>query len=88
MGDLTKDILVGDLRAMVAEILEIEPDTIDADASFVKDLGMDSMMALEILAGIEKKYRIIVPEDSLPKFTSLNKTVEIIQNVMGNKVAA
>ncbi|MCX5681540.1 MAG: acyl carrier protein [Candidatus Omnitrophica bacterium] len=88
MGDLTKDVLLRDLREMVAEILEIEPNTIDVDAGFVKDLGMDSMMALEILAGIEKKYRIIVPEDSLPKFTSLNKTVEIIQNVMGDKVAA
>ena len=88
MANITKETLCKDLRAMVAEILEIEPDTINGDASFVKDLGMDSMMALEILAGIEKKYRIIVPEDSLPKFTSLNKTVEIIQNVMGDKVAA
>jgi acyl carrier protein len=88
MGDLTKEKLVQDLREMVAEILEVEPDTIEGDAGFVKDLGMDSMMALEILAGIEKKYRIIVPEDSLPKFTSLNKTVEIIQDVMGDKVSA
>lgn len=88
MANLTKEILSRDLRSMVAEILEIEPDTINGEASFVKDLGMDSMMALEILAGIEKKYRIIVPEDSLPKFTSLNATVEIIQNVMGDKVAA
>lgn len=39
-----------DLRELVATILEVEPDTIDADAGFVKDLGMDSMMALEILA--------------------------------------
>jgi acyl carrier protein len=88
MGNLTKEKLVQDLREMVAEILEVEPDTIEGDAGFVKDLGMDSMMALEILAGIEKKYGNIVPEDSLPKFTSLNKTVEIIRNVMGDKVAA
>lgn len=88
MASLTKETLSKDLRAMVAEILEVEPETIDADANFVKDLGMDSMMALEILAGIEKKYRIIVPEDSLPKFTSLNKTIEIIKGVMGDKVAA
>ena len=88
MANLTKEILSRDLREMVAEILEIEPGTIDGDAGFVKDLGMDSMMALEILAGIEKKYRIIVPEDSLPKFTSLNKTVEIVQSVMGDKIAA
>lgn len=85
MANLTKEHLAKDLRAMVAEILEVEPETIDGDAGFVKDLGMDSMMALEILAGIEKKYRIVVPEDSLPKFTTLNKTVEIVNGIINEK---
>ena len=44
-----------DIRQLVAEILESEPSEIAESANFVKDLGMDSMMALEILAGIEKK---------------------------------
>ena len=43
-----------DIRGLVAEILETEPDQIDGNANFVKDLGMDFMMALEILASIEK----------------------------------
>ena len=37
---------------LVAEILEEEPSSIDSDAHFVKDLGMDSMMALEILGAV------------------------------------
>ena len=74
-----------DIRGLVAEVLETEPDTIDGNASFVKDLGMDSMMALEILAGIEKKYRIVIPEDNLPKFTNLNKTIEIVKGILANK---
>ena len=58
-----------DVRALVEEVLETESDKIDGNANFVKDLGMDSMMVLEILAGIEKKYRMVIPEDmclSLP----------------------
>ena len=74
-----------DIRALVAEILETEPDQIDGNASFVKDLGMDSMMALEILASIEKKYRIIIPEETLPKFTDLNKTVSIVKEILAKK---
>ena len=46
---------------------------------------MDSMMALEILASIEKKYRIVIPEDTLPKFTSLNKTIEIVKGILTGK---
>ena len=71
-----------DIRELVAEILEEETDHIAGDANFVKDLGMDSMMALEILAGIEKKYRIVIPEDMLPKFTDLNTTVALVKNIL------
>ncbi|MFA5059028.1 MAG: acyl carrier protein [Candidatus Omnitrophota bacterium] len=74
-----------DMRELVAEVLETEPASIDGDASFVKDLGMDSMMALEILAAIEKKYRVVIPEDMLPKFTSLNKTVSIVKELLVSK---
>ena len=71
-----------DIRNLVAEILEEESDTIQGDAQFVKDLGMDSMMALEILAGIEKKYRIAIPEDMLPKFTDLNTTIKLVKGLL------
>lgn len=88
MGNLdTKINVEKDLRELVATVLEADPKDIDANASFVKDLGMDSMMALEILAGIEKKYRIVIPEDTLPKFTTLNKTIEIVKGILGGKKA-
>ena len=74
-----------DIRRLVAEILEMEPAQIDGEAHFVKDLGMDSMMALEILAGVEKKYRISIPEDLLPQFTNLNKTIEIVTGLLKNR---
>jgi acyl carrier protein len=84
MGDVKSNV-ESDLRELVATILEVEPDTIDAQASFVKDLGMDSMMALEILASIEKKYKIIIPEETLAKFTSLSQTVKIVQDMLNKK---
>jgi acyl carrier protein len=71
-----------EIRKIVAEILEIEPHEIDPDAQFIKDLGMDSMMALEVMAGIEKRYRIAIPEDKLPKFTNLRETVRIIAEIL------
>jgi len=74
-----------DIRELVAEILETEPGKIDTNAHFVKDLGMDSMMALEILAGIEKKYRIVIPEETLPKFTSLRATITIVEGILKKK---
>ena len=74
-----------EVRELLAEILETEPDKIKGDANFVKDLGMDSMMALEMLAAIEKKYRIVIPEESLARFTSLNQTVELVKELLTKK---
>lgn len=74
-----------DIRGLVAEILEAEPQEISLDSHFVKDLGMDSMMALELLAGIEKKYRIVIPEETLPKFTGLRTTISIVEGILKKK---
>ena len=74
-----------DIRELVAEILEAEPESIQSDAHFVKDLGMDSMMALEILASVEKKYKITIPEESLPKFVNLKATVGIVDGILKKK---
>lgn len=79
------DNIESDIRNLVVEILEVEPSEIDPNAHFVKDLGMDSMMALEILAGIEKKYRIAIPEEMLSKFTSLKETVRIVKAILEKK---
>ena len=70
------------IRNLVAEVLEKNPQEIGFKDSFVKDLGMDSMMALEILAGIEKKYHIIIPEDMMPKFVNLEVTGNIVKNIL------
>ena len=80
-----KDNIEQDIRKLVADILETEPDDIDGDARFVQDLGMDSMMALEILAGLEKRYRIVIPEESLAKFVNLNATIKIVEELLGKK---
>lgn len=74
-----------EIRAIVAEILEEETDAIKNDAHFVKDLGMDSMMALEILASIEKKYRIVIAEESLSKFVNLDETVKVVSEILNHK---
>ena len=62
--------------------VEVEPEKITLDANFVEDLGMDSMMALEILAGIEKKYKIQVPEEKLGKLVNLKEAMLLTQEYL------
>ncbi|HOX53964.1 MAG: phosphopantetheine-binding protein [Candidatus Omnitrophica bacterium] len=85
MAKIAVDKIETEIKKIVAEILETEPEKIASDAKFVEDLGMDSMMALEIMAAIEKKYRIAIPEDMLPKFTTLDQTVSLIKEIVSKK---
>jgi len=66
-----------EVAALIAEILEMDPVQLDRNANLVEDLGMDSMMALEILAALEKKFKIKIPEADLPKITTVNQTIEL-----------
>ena len=85
MEPMTTNNIEKEIRALVAEILEIDEEKITPSARFVEELGMDSMMALEILASVEKKYKIKIPEEYLTKVTSLNSMVEIARKLKGNK---
>lgn len=66
------------LRILIATIVEVEEEKITPEASFVEDLGMDSMMALEILASIEKKYKLKIPEENLTRITNLRQVTELV----------
>ena len=66
-----------DIRSLVAEILEREPSQVDPEARLVEDLGMDSMMALEIVASLEKRYKIRLPEQELQEVKTLNRVIEL-----------
>ncbi len=74
MADLKKEIL-----DIVGMVIEKEPEHIPLDAHLVQDVGADSMMALEILAAIEKKYRIVIPEEKLQEMTSVNKIIKMVE---------
>jgi len=66
-------------KKMVSEIAEIPEDELKDDAQFAEDLGIDSMMALEMTAAIEKKFKIVIPEEEIPNIRSLNNIYDILE---------
>ena len=82
MPEIDIKALEQDLRDIISKIVEIEPEKITLDARFVEDLGMNSMMALEILAGIEKKFKIQVPEEKLVALKNLNEAIKMTKEYL------
>jgi acyl carrier protein len=86
MKNSTLKKLKEELRKLVSEVAEVDKCKVTNEARFVEDLGMDSMMALEILAAIESKYRIQIPEDMLPKLTNLEQATKLTSNIIKRAV--
>ncbi len=78
-----------DITAIVAEVAEIDEKELwdNRDKDFLDDLEIDSMLGLEIVASIEKKYRIEIEEEALLDITSLNATIELVQRLLGRDAA-
>jgi acyl carrier protein len=67
------------LREIIIEVAEI--DEVPDDTPF-KDLGIDSMMAIEIIAEVEREYKLRIPEEELEKITDLNSVVALVEEKM------
>jgi len=68
------------LRAIISEVSEV--DEIPDETPF-KDLGIDSMMAIEIVAEIERTYKMSVPEDDLKKLTNFMAVYTLVKDKLG-----
>jgi acyl carrier protein len=70
------------LRAIVLEVAELDEVP---DAAPFKDLGIDSMMAIEIIAEIERTHKIKIPEDELTQVTDLESVVRLVRAKLAAK---
>jgi len=68
------------LRAIVIEVAEL--DEVPDSAAF-KDLGIDSMMAIEIVAENERTYKIKIPEQELEQVTDLDSVTQLVAAKLG-----
>ena len=74
-----------ELRTLITEIAEI--DDLPDDASF-KDLGIDSMMGVEIVAAIERQYKVKIADAELEQVTTLNKSVALVESKLATSAAS
>ena len=54
-----------ELQDLAAEILGVEPDQVQLDKSFQRDLAADSLDLVELIAAVEDKYDVELPEEEL-----------------------
>ncbi|MDD7078127.1 MAG: acyl carrier protein [Lachnospiraceae bacterium] len=71
------------LQNIIAEVLNVDPDEITPDTTFVDDLGADSLDVFQIIMGIEEEFDIEIPNEKAEKIVSVGDAAEAIRNAIG-----
>ncbi|WP_194544088.1 acyl carrier protein [Paenibacillus sp. FSL W7-1279] len=72
-----------ELTKLVADVIEI--DEFADDDNFVEDLGVDSMVALEIVYEIEKKLKVVIPAKHIKEMETLNDVIKMVSEKLDSK---
>jgi len=77
-----------DLQELAAEILGIEPDQVQLEKSFAKDLAADSLDLVELIAAVEDKYDVELPEDELEKMKVIGDLWRFLEQKTAERLEA
>ncbi len=61
-----------ELQNLASEILGVEPQDVQMDKSFARDLAADSLDLVELIAAVEDKYDVELPEEELEKMKTIS----------------
>jgi acyl carrier protein len=66
------------VKDIIVEELGVERDKLTADASFMEDLGADSLDTVELVMALEEEFGIEIPDEDAEKITRVKEATEYI----------
>ena len=68
------------VRKIVAEQLGVKEEEVKAEASFVDDLGADSLDTVELVMALEEEFETEIPDEEAEKITTVQLAIDYINN--------
>jgi acyl carrier protein len=76
--NITNEQVRTEIKRLVAEVTESEPEKIGDQDNYLLDLDLDSLMALEVMVTLSKQYRIEIPEEEFSRLQNVDDTVKLV----------
>lgn len=74
-----------EIKQLISDVTGINIEKLKIDANFWKDLGVDSIKAIEITVAIERKYKIRIRDEQIPKISTVGDAITIISEALEKK---
>ncbi len=68
------------VKDLIADSLGVNPSEVKPEASFIDDLGADSLDIVELVMAIEKEFGIEIPDEDAEKISTVQDAVDYITN--------
>jgi acyl carrier protein len=67
------------VKSIIVDQLGVDEDQVTTDASFVEDLGADSLDTVELVMAFEEEFGIEIPDEDAEKITRVKEAVDYIE---------
>jgi len=68
------------VKKIVVDKLQVADDQVKTEASFVEDLGADSIDQMELVMGLEDEFSLTIPDEDAEKIATVGQAVEYIES--------
>ena len=71
------------IKTVVCEILELDEDEVTSTSLFQEDHDADSLRAIEILASLEREFKIVLDQEELTRMVNLDGVYQVVAETAG-----
>ncbi len=75
---MEREELLKKIKAIVSDKLSISEDQVTEEASFIDDLGADSLDTVELVMALEDEFNMNIPDEEAEKLTAVGKAMDYI----------
>lgn len=71
------------VKKIIVEQLGVKEDQVSNDASFVDDLGADSLDTVELVMALEEEFECEIPDEDAEKITTVQQAIDYVTSHLG-----
>lgn len=73
------------IRSIISEQLGVKPEEVNPQASFIDDLGADSLDTVELIMALEEEFGVEIPDEDAEKMATVGDAIKYIEEKAAKK---